>query len=371
MTVLAVLALLVWVYLIAGRGGYWRDGERLAPARPPLAVPLAVVVPARDEAEVVARSIGSLLAQDYPGAFRVVLVDDGSADATVAIARGLPGAERLTVLAATPRPEGWTGKLWAVSQGVAATEEELLLLTDADIVHDPAHLASLVAQAERGGFDLVSEMVALNCDSPAERALVPAFVYLFAALYPFAWVSDPLRTTAAAAGGTMLIRRAALRRIGGIAAIRAALIDDVALARAVKRDGRIWLGHSLLARSVRRYPGFADIWRMVARSAYAQLRYSPLWLELTTLSLVLVFLVPVLAALFGHGVARACGLCAWAIMAASFLPTLARYRLAPLWAVALPAIVAFYGAATLDSAVDHHLGRGVEWKRRTYAGPAP
>jgi hypothetical protein len=169
----------------------------------------------------------------------------------------------------------------------------------------------------------------------------------------------------------MLIRRAALERIGGIAAIRGALIDDVALARAVKRDGRIWLGHSRLARSVRRYPGFADIWRMVARSAYVQLRHSPLALVLTTLALALVFLVPVLAALFGHGLGRACGLASWAIMAASFLPTLARYRLSPFWAAALPAIVAFYAAATLDSAADHHLGRGVEWKRRTYPGPAP
>ena len=376
MTALAALSLLAWVWLATLHGGFWRNGERLSPARPRTAPPVVVVVPARDEAGLVAASIGSLLAQDYPGRFRVVLVDDGSTDGTAAIARALPGAERLiitgaerlTVIAAPPRPPGWAGKLWAVQQGLRASDEALILLTDADITHHPAHLATLVAKAEAGGLDMVSEMVALNCDSLAERALVPAFVYLFALLYPFAWVNDARRTTAAAAGGTMLIRRQALDRIGGIAAIAGALIDDVALARAVKRGGRIWLGHSLLARSIRPYPGFADIWRMVARSAYVQLRHSPVLLGLTTLGLGLVFLLSPLAALFAHGAARAAGAAAWALMAGSFLPSLRRFGLKLAWAPALPAIAGFYLAATIGSAIDHHRGRGVVWKRRAYTG---
>ena len=370
MTALAAISLLAWLYLAVLHGGFWRDGERLSPARPTAAPAVAMVVAARDEAEGIAASIASLLGQDYPGAFRVVLVDDGSTDDTAAIARAQPGAGRLIVLDGAPRPPGWAGKLWALHQGIAATTEDLVLLTDADIAHDPAHLATLVAEAERGGADMVSEMVALNCESLAERALVPAFVYLFAMLYPFSRVNEASRATAAAAGGTVLIRRRALERIGGIAAIRGALIDDVALAGAVKPGGPIWLGHTRLARSIRRYPGVADIWRMVARSAYVQLHYSPLLLALTTLGLALVFGVPPLAALIGPGAARACGLAAWAVMAATFVPTLRRFGLSLLWAPALPAIACFYAAATIGSAIDHHRGRGVVWKRRAYVEKA-
>jgi hopene-associated glycosyltransferase HpnB len=362
---MTLIALLAWVYLACLHGRFWQAGPTLTPARPLVAPPVAVVVPARDEAEVIVRSIGSLLAQDYPGALRIVLVDDGSADATAAIARALPGAERLTVIEGAPRPAGWAGKLWAVHQGVAASDAEFLLITDADIVHDAAHVATLVAQIEKSGVDMVSEMVALNCESFAERALVPAFVFFFALLYPFEWVNDPLRATAAAAGGTMLIRRQALERIGGIEAIRGELIDDVALARAVKRGGRIWLGHSGLARSIRRYPGFSDIWRMVTRSAFVQLRFSPVLLVLTTLGLLLVFLVPPHAALVRHDWM---GLAAWVLMGATFLPTLRRFRLSPVWAAFLPAIAMFYVAATIASAVDHYRGRGVVWKRRAYSG---
>ena len=367
-SLLAPVSLLAWLYLAACRGAFWRDGERLSPARPAAAPPVVAVVPARDEADSVAASIGSLLRQDYPGRFRVVLVDDGSTDATTAIARALPGAERLTVIEGSSRPPGWAGKLWAVHQGCSRTDEEFLLLTDADIEHDPAHLAALVARAESAGVDMVSEMVALRCDSLAERALVPAFVYLFALLYPFAWVNDARRATAAAAGGTVLIRRRALERIGGIAAIRDALIDDVALAAAVKPGGNIWLGHSRLARSIRPYPGFADIWRMVARSAYVQLRCSPWRLVLTVLGLSFLFVVPPAAALVATGAARGCGVAGWAVMAGTFLPTLRRYGRTPAWALALPAIAFFFLAATIGSALDHHRGRGVVWKRRAYAG---
>ena len=363
----AFLALLAWLYLTLLHGRFWQSGPMLPVAPLTAAPPLAVVVPARDEAPLIARAVGSLLAQAYPGPLRVVLVDDNSTDGTAELTRALDDP-RLTVLDGAPRPPGWAGKLWAVHQGVAATDEELVLLTDADIEHDPAHVATLVAWMLESRCDMVSEMVALHCRAPAERALIPAFVYLFQLLYPFARVNDPLRATAAAAGGTVLIRRAALDRIGGIAAISGALIDDVALARAVKLGGPIWLGHSALARSIRPYPMARDIWRMVTRSAYVQLRRSLWLLAGATVGLALVFLTAPAVALFGHGAARVAGLLAWAIMAATFLPTLRRFRLSPLWAPALPAIAVFYMAATLASAWDHHFGRGVQWKARAYQG---
>ncbi len=370
MTALAGLALLVWLYLLLAHGRFWQAGPVLSPALSESRPSVAIVVPARDEAAVIEATLRSLLAQDYPGSFRIILVDDGSTDGTGARARALSDP-RLHVLDGTPPPAGWSGKLWAVSQGVTAADDaELILLTDADIVHDPRHLSALVAPAERRDLDLVSEMVALACDSLAERTLVPAFVYFFQLLYPFAWVNDPLRAIAAAAGGTILIRRRALRRIGGIAAVRGALIDDVALARAVKRGGRIWLGHSALARSVRPYPDFADIWRMVARTAYVQLHFSVLLLFATTLGMALTFLVGPFAALHAHGFAGLCGWLTWAGMAASYLPTLRRFGRSPLWAMLLPAVALFYMAATIGSAVDHYRGRGVRWKQRAYQGAA-
>jgi hopene-associated glycosyltransferase HpnB len=375
--VLAFLTCLIWLYLLLGHGRFWRSGPELPTGQPIVAPPVAIVVPARDEAPVIAETIRSLLAQDYAGPFRIILVDDGSTDGTGAIARALapvpPRAEgpRLTVLTGGPRPPGWSGKLWAVAQGLAeADDADLVLLTDADIVHRPGHLASLVAQQQRTGCDMISEMVTLRCSSPAERALVPAFVFFFQLLYPFYWVNDPRRGTAAAAGGTILLRRDALTRIGGIEAVRGELIDDVALAAAVKRGGGIWLGHSTLASSVRPYPNFADIWQMVARTAYVQLRFSPLLLFGTTLGMTLVWLLPPAVALFGHGAARWLGLAAWVMLSASYLPTLRRYHgafhWAFLWAPFLPLVAAFYMAATLGSAVNHYRGRGVAWKGRAY-----
>ena len=363
---IAAVAVLAWAWLLALHGWFWRSGPALAPRHPQDAPAVAIVVPARDEAARIARSIASLLAQDYAGRFRVVLVDDNSTDATAEIARALPDADRLTVIPGAPRPAGWAGKLWAVHQGVAATDAPLVLLTDADIAHDPGHLASLVAHAEVTGCDMVSEMVRLNTASWAERALIPAFVYFFQLLYPFARVNDPLSATAAAAGGTVLIRRAALVRIGGIAAIADRLIDDCALAAKVKQGGRIWLGHSDLARSIRPYPAVADIWAMVARSAYVQLRHSPLLLAGSLLGLALVFLAPPALVLFGTGGERLAGAVAWGGMAASFLPTLRRYGRASGWAPLLPAIALFYMAATIGAAWGHHFGRGVAWKGRAY-----
>ena len=367
---LAALALLTWAYLVLAHGRFWQSGPVLTPAHPAASPPVDVVIPARDEAEGIEAAVRSLLAQDYAGPLRITVVDDGSADGTGALARALappPGTARtLTVLDGQPRPPGWSGKLWAVHQGVARTDAGLLLLTDADILHDPAHVGTLVAKAQADGLDLVSEMVALRCVSPAERALVPAFVFFFQLLYPFARVNDPASATAAAAGGTVLLRRAALDRIGGIAAIRGALIDDVALAAAVKRGGRIWLGHSSTARSLRPYPGAADIWRMVTRTAYVQLRHSPPLLAGTVAGLALVWLAPPALALLAHGPARWMGALAWAGSAASYLPTLRRFGQSPFWSLALPGIALFYAAATLGSAWDHHRGRGAVWKRRAY-----
>jgi hopene-associated glycosyltransferase HpnB len=365
-TTLAILALLAWLYLALAHGGFWRDGVRLGKATPSAFPSVAIVVPARDEADGIAASIGSLLAQDYAGAFRIHLVDDNSTDATASIARALPGAERLVVIDGAKRPAGWAGKLWAVHQGVEAADADLVFLTDADIVHDPAHLSSLVAKLQSGGQDMVSEMVELRCESLPERALIPAFVYFFAMLYPFAWVNNGLRATAAAAGGTVLIRRTALSRIGGIAAISGELIDDVALATRVKRGGRIWLGHSQLARSVRPYPDWSDVWKMIARSAYVQLKLSPVVLIGSLLGLGLLFLVPPLTTLMGSVI----GALAWIVMAITFWPTLKRFGLSPIWAPALPLIACFYMAATIGSALDHHRGPGVVWKNRAYKGNA-
>jgi hopene-associated glycosyltransferase HpnB len=368
MTALAILSLCAWAWLLAAHGRFWQAGPMLAPGRPARSPPIVVVVPARDEAPFIPRSLGSLLAQDYAGDWRVILVDDGSTDGTGAIARALDDP-RLTVVTGAPRPLGWTGKQWAVSQGIAqAGPAEFILLTDADIVHDSSHLAALVAQAERTNADLVSGMVRLSCASAAERALIPAFVHFFQLLYPFAWVNDPRRRTAAAAGGTMLVCREALDRIGGIAAIRGALIDDVALAARVKEKGRIWLGHTVLARSIRPYPRAGEIWRMIARSAYVQLRCSPLLLAGCIAGMALVWIVPPVAMLVGHGTARAVGTLAWVGLAWSYLPSLRRYRLSAGRAPFLPLVAVFYMAATIGSAVNHHLGRGVAWKGRAYQG---
>jgi hopene-associated glycosyltransferase HpnB len=364
--ILALACLLTWLYLFFAHGRFWQSAPELPAAVPAEFPEVDIVVPARDEAETIGRAVGSLLGQVYGGGFRVILVDDNSSDGTAALAGIAP---RLTVISLQSKPAGWSGKLWALSQGVAAGRAPVLLFSDADIEHDPRHLASLVAKLLHSGTDLVSEMVHLNCESGAERALVPAFVYFFQMLYPFSRVNDPRSRTAAAAGGTVLIRRNALERIGGIEAIRNALIDDVALAQAVKKSGTIFLGHSGLAASIRPYAGFADIWRMISRTAFTQLRYSAPLLLLTVLGLTLVWLVPAALMVFGRGWQLLFGAAAYGLSAVSYLPTLARYGRNRLWALALPLIALFYMAATVHSAANYWLGRGARWKNRAYGPP--
>jgi hopene-associated glycosyltransferase HpnB len=369
---IALLSLCIWLYLFFAHGRFWSSGPELSPAEPTEFPDVDVVVPARDEAETINRVIASLLAQEYAGKFRVFLVDDDSSDGTAQLAGAAPN---LQVISGQPKPKGWSGKLWALNQGVAMSRAPVLLFADADIVHDPRHLSTLVARLNGGhdeghnGIDMVSEMVRLNCTSFAERSLVPAFVYFFQMLYPFAKVNNPRSGVGAAAGGTVLIRREALERIGGIASIRDALIDDVTLAKAVKRGGAIYLGHSSLAASIRPYPRFLDIWRMISRTAFTQLRYSASLLVLTLIGLTLVWWAPIGAALFGRGWQQLCGLAAFALGAVSYLPTLARYQRSRLWALVLPLIALFYMAATVSSAVQHWRGTGARWKDRDYGEP--
>jgi len=374
----ATLSLLVWIFLLAGRGHFWRCRERDdrdLPAADPAPWPAVVaVVPARNEADMLPLSLPSLLQQDYPGAFSVVLVDDNSDDATCAVARALASAApgRLDIVQGAALVPGWTGKLWALNQGIDragafAPPPKYLLLTDADIAYERGALCSLVRRAEARKLALVSLMAKLRCLSLAERALVPAFIFFFQMLYPFAWVNRPERATAAAAGGCMLVLRTALEEAGGIASIRGALIDDCALGARLKGQGPVWLGLTERARSVRPYPRVDDIRRMVARSAYAQLRYSPWLLAGTVAGLALTYLAAPLIAVLGSGWARAVAAGAWSLMALSFLPVLRFYRRSPLWAPALPLIAAVYLVFTLDSAVQHARGRGGAWKGRVQA----
>ena len=381
MTALALAALLVWLVLLFGRGGFWLVEPDMLPGdaayeaeRLPRSV--LAIVPARNEADTIGRTLPSLLAQRLHGRFHVLLVDDLSEDGTAEAAIGSAGqsgkADSLTVLEGDPLPSGWAGKVWAMQQGFTwagrqTSPPDLILFTDADIVYTPGVLDRLVAQAQRRGTVLTSLMVELRAKSVAERWLVPAFVYFFKMLYPFAWVSDPAKRTAAAAGGSMLVDRNALEAAGGLGSIRDALIDDCALGRLMKGRGPIWLGLTRDVRSVRAYPRVADIRRMVVRSAYAELRYRPWRLVVALCGLALVFAAPPFAALVGSGVARVAGIAAWLLMAASFVPMLRFYR-AHLWTgLLLPVIAMLYAGFTLESAIRHWQGQGGVWKGRVQA----
>jgi hopene-associated glycosyltransferase HpnB len=385
-----------WVYLVAAHGGYWLTGQRLpSPSGAAKAAgaeawpPVVAVVPARNEADSLPMTLPTLLGQDYPGEFRVFLVDDGSDDGTGAVAAELgeksaagAGAQ-LTVVAGRPRPDGWAGKVWAMAQGFAAVGEapRYVLFTDADIAWDRTALRDLVTAAEADDRGLVSQMVLLRAQTAWERVIVPAFVYFFAQLYPFRKVNDPRSRTAAGAGGCMLIRRSDLDAAGGLAPIRGALIDDVAFGTLLKRNGsRIWLGLTTDIRSARPYPGLASLWHMIARSAYTQLRYNPALLACTIVGLLLLYAAPpagaiaaLIAAALGPAagatgvstaVAGLAGLLGWALMTVSYLPMLRFYRLSPLRAPALPLVALLYAAMTADSARRHYSGRAVSWRGR-------
>jgi hopene-associated glycosyltransferase HpnB len=377
------MVLAIWLYLIAARGGFWLAAERDDRSTPGEILSwngawpaIAAIIPARDEAACIGETVSSLLRQPYAGEFNVIVVDDQSRDGTAQAARdaaqNLGQADRLKVVSGKPLPGGWTGKLWAQQQGVTSVEDlpnppDYLLFTDADIVYGADALSPLMARALANGFVLTSLMVKLRCKSFAERLLVPAFIFFFQMLYPFAWANDPRRGTAAAAGGCMLVRRDVLREAGGLAAIRGALIDDCALAKLLKARGPIWIGLTERVHSIRAYPKLADIRRMVSRTAYAQLGYSPLLLAGTIAGLALVYLAPVALAVFADSVAQFLGLFVWLLMALAFRPTLRLYGLSAFWGLALPAIAAIYMAFTLDSAYQHARGRGGMWKGRAQA----
>jgi hopene-associated glycosyltransferase HpnB len=370
--VLPLLSLAIWIGLLLFRDGFWLarntdDGMAPTPAFWPA---VTAIVPARDEADVIGRAIASLVAQDYPGAFRIILVDDGSSDGTGAIARRAAGAsDRLTVIDGSAPPAGWTGKLWAMRGGVAQAGDApaYLWFTDADIAHAPDTLRSLVARSEQHGLVLDSLMAELRCDSFAEKALIPAFVFFFQMLYPFARVNRPGAKMAAAAGGCMLVRRDALARAGGLAAIADAIIDDCAMGTAMKAQGAIRLSLTRRSVSLRPYGGLSEIVAMISRSAYAQLDYAPSLLAGTLAGLALLYIVPPAFTLFGQGGAQLVGALAWLAMAICFQPMLRFYRRSPLWGVALPAIGVVYGAATALSAWQHGRGRGGMWKGRAQA----
>jgi hopene-associated glycosyltransferase HpnB len=382
-----VVAAVAWAYLVLGHGRYWLTGERLpraagAPVRWP---GVAAVIPARNEAGMLPATLPTLMAQDYPGPLTLILVDDCSSDGTAEVANKL-GREAgrdgrdLRVVAGAPPPPGWAGKVWAMAQGLRSAGEagsgpEYVLFTDADIAWAPGALRDLVVAAQGDDRDLVSQMALLRTATSWERVIVPAFVYFFAQLYPFRRVNRAASRTAAAAGGCMLVRRDALARAGGLAPIAGARIDDVALARLIKRGrGRTWLGLSSAVASVRPYPRLASLWHMVARSAYIQLNYSPPLLAGTIAGLLFLYALPPAGAIAGlaagaatapAALAAGAGLAGWALMSLSYLPMLRLYRLSPLRAPGLPLIALLYAAMTVDSARRHYAGRGAEWKGRT------
>ncbi|HSA93627.1 MAG TPA: glycosyltransferase [Terriglobales bacterium] len=368
------LSVISWAYLLLGRGGFWRVPKPPAQGGGTGSSQggVAVVVPARDEAAVIAQSVQSLVQQTFGGPLHIFVVDDGSSDETASVAREAAGragkADALTVTEGRPVPSGWSGKVWALEQGVERARElqpRFLLFTDADVVHAPESVATLVGQAERGGYDLASFMVKLRCQTPAEKLLIPAFVFFFFKLYPPTWIADARRDTAGAAGGCLLIRPEALERAGGLAAIRGEIIDDCALARAVKKTGgRVWLGLTPTTASIREYGSPAAIGRMISRTAFNQLQHSTLLLLGALAAMVATYLLPVALVASGRPLPTLLGTLAWGAMTAAYLPMVWFYGLAGWWALSLPLVALFYMGATVHSALQYWAGRGGEWKGR-------
>jgi hopene-associated glycosyltransferase HpnB len=369
----ALASLASWVYLAFFRGRFWRIHETLRRdnSSNPNAPDVMVLIPARDEASSIGKSVTSLLTQTYSGSIRVIVIDDNSSDGTAQIARNaadaLPAGKRVEVVSAVPPPRGWTGKLWALHEGLrqaGPVTPDYLLLTDADILHDPAAIAELIAKAGEGNFDLVSLMAKLRCESAAERAFIPAFLFFFFMLYPPPWVANPRRRTAAAAGGCLLIRKQALDDMGGIASIRGELIDDCALAKRVKSiGGRLFLGATSRTRSLRAYSKVGDIEQMISRTAFTQLHHSTAALIGTLVAMIVIFVSPPLLLLAAKP-ANWMGAMAWVLMSVCYMPAIRLYRVSSWRAITLPASALFYLAATIHSALLYWRGRGGAWKGR-------
>ncbi len=375
-TLVAAIPLAIWIYLFLARGNFWQLYEDdIVPKSLGDWPHVAVVVPARDEAETIAQSIDSLAKQDYPGEFYIIVVDDHSEDGTAALARNAAevsgAAERVSIHSAAVLPQGWTGKLWALNEGVQEAAKhlpEFFWFTDADIEHAPDTLRRLVFRAEKEPLDLASLMVLLQAKTFPERLLIPPFLYFFLMLYPPRWIADPKARTAGAAGGCILLRCEALERIGGLAAIRGEVIDDCALARAVKKSGgEIWMGLTRASVSLRGYGSFAEIRNMIARTAFSQLHYSLFFLVVTLAGLVVTFLLPWLSFPSGEDPAWFLASTAICLMTVMFGVTVRFYRLAWPYALTLPLAAVYYGYATCVSAARYWLGRGGQWKGRTQA----
>jgi hopene-associated glycosyltransferase HpnB len=377
--ILAGLSLLIWIVLTFFRGGFWQlrvfDGDA-GDIEQSLSWPRVVaVVPARNEAETIKRCLESLVGQDYPGKFHIIVVDDHSTDNTGALAQRAAQlkdkTESVTILQAAELQPGWTGKLWAMQQGIdkaASLSADYLWFTDADIVHAPDILRRLMVRAESQRLDLVSLMVLLQAKTIPEKLLIPAFLYFFLMLYPPKWIADSKSRMAGAAGGCIVLRRAALERIGGVAAIRGEVIDDCALARAVKHTGgAIWLGLTRESVSLRAYTTFSEIHDLIARTAFTQLKYSALILMGTLVGMLMTYIVPLIFTFQTNPLVWRTSLAAWALMTLTYLPTIRLYRVSPLWAPLLPLAAAFYSYSTWLSAVRYWTGRGGQWKGRAQA----
>jgi hopene-associated glycosyltransferase HpnB len=375
-TLLAAIPLAIWIYLLVERGHFWGVREADLETKPLKNGPrVVVIVPARNEAKTISQAISSLAKQDYPGECSIILVDDHSEDGTAAIAKKVAeesGASlRVKILSASPLAPGWTGKLWALNEGVQLASNDAakyFWFTDADIEHAPDTLRRLVIHAEKESLDLASLMVMLQAKTFPERLLIPPFLYFFLMLYPPRWIADPKARTAGAAGGCILLRRSALERIGGYAAIHGEVIDDCALARAVKKSGgKIWMGLTRMSVSLRSYGSFAEIRDLIARTAFTQLRYSFALLLGTLVGLFVTYLLAWICFFTLDDPGWILASTAISIMTATYGVTVRFYGLSWLWALTLPFAAIFYGYSTFLSAVRYWLGRGGQWKGRAQA----
>lgn len=388
MLIMILLNLIVWIYLLLFRGQFWQTNQRLLPISEIETENIKdwpsiyIIIPARNEADLLPVTLKSLLTQDYPGNWKIILVDDQSTDNTPNIAKRIAlqtnNLAKLEVISAPDLPRGWTGKLWAISTGINYAKQQTpppdyFLLTDADIEHSSTNIRQLVVKAERKNLALVSLMVKLHCQSLPEKLMIPAFVFFFQKLYPFKWVNNPQKNTAAAAGGCILIRQQALDEIGGLEIIKNALIDDCTLAKAVKQNAtnkKIWLGLTSDTKSRRTYEDLASIWQMVARTAFTQLNYSPLLLIVTIVGMILVYLLPplaiILGVILGYWKIVLIALLARLLMYLAYLPMIKFYQCSPIYALSLPTVAFLYTLMTIDSAWRYWQGRGGNWKGRIY-----